>query len=424
MAVAKPDRPIRLNLVEVSERSRQMFELMFARAGKGYGVVVNATVAETTIIDIDGRGGKEQWQKMRAQAPERPLILISLQEQADDSGAILLQKPIRIAELLDALITVREQLDEAGNDVDAAAQQTIDHPAPSPAAAEESSPSLPSAVEAPLETANQVAAGDTRAEQQRDPSALHSNPAPERSRPAVAAIDYSHLVGQRDDICSDDSAALQALQMQTDGYLLEVVKSAAVRAKASGLAITVQLKGGSLLIDPLNNRVVTAALPDQVRTWCEKLLAPGDYKILDVEPGSVDQHLVSGDEAVIETLDSLLWRLALWTYQGRLPWGTLIESRSYLEHWPNLTRLVDIPDAMRIASLWNGCPIPLAHIAEALKIPQRNVFAFYGAAHAIGLAGPAQREADQLAEPFPIQAHEQRTLLSRVVTRLRGLVSG
>jgi hypothetical protein len=128
--------------------------------------------------------------------------------------------------------------------------------------------------------------------------------------------------------------------------------------------------------------------------------------------------------ATWDSVDGFLWQAALWTYQGRLPAGTAVHGRVYLARWPNLTRLVEVPHALRVAALWLAQPVSPAFTAQALAIRQRYVFAFYGAAHALGLAGQARRASDYLFEPAVFGAAGDRRVLSGVVSRLKGLVSG
>lgn len=123
------------------------------------------------------------------------------------------------------------------------------------------------------------------------------------------------------------------------------------------------------------------------------------------------------------SLEALLWKMALWTYRGRLPAGTSVRERVYLRRWPNLPRLLDVPDAMRISALLVGQPLALPRVAEALQIPQRHVFAFYGAAQAAGLANHAKREADNLVASVPPRKHVERSFINRVVGRLKRLVA-
>jgi hypothetical protein len=123
-----------------------------------------------------------------------------------------------------------------------------------------------------------------------------------------------------------------------------------------------------------------------------------------------------------ESGDALLWKLALWTYRGRLPANTHLADRVYLRRWPNLTRFLEIPHALRIAALWTEQSLSPIHVAEALRIPQRYVFAFYGAAYTIGLAGQAKRQADYLFQPALEQRGTPRLSLLRIVQRLREMV--
>ncbi|RLA07387.1 MAG: hypothetical protein DRQ54_05410 [Gammaproteobacteria bacterium] len=498
MTFHPPERPVRLELVVVDERVRQTFELMFAKMGKGHGIIVNATVSEASIIDIDSQEGVARWKAIIARAPQRPLILISLrewgQEEAPESGVTFLQKPIKVSHLLAVLANIRRKLDEA----------TAFAPQPSgpftvPATSAESSIDFDSGIPVPelvvtenihsLEKTEILAApvmnlapknqAQTRQVTAQPPNSLTNSgtgiPVPETAAPennltlekteilsapvinpvlnnqaqtdrvtthpvdqvrgtllpneteqgSRAAIDkkitvdFSDLIGNRTDVDISDDAAVKALQMDTRGYFLDIVKAACNHNQKA--PVRIQLSGADMVIDPENNRVTCRGSND-LRSKCMEPIAADKVSITPLDSQQLRDVTASYKQLRSEQIHSLLWRLALWTYRGRLPQGTRARERAYLAHWPNLTRLAEIPDAMRIASLWSTSPIPISHVAEALKIPQRHVFAFYGAAHAIGLAGPAMREADKLIEPALVIEHQHRSMLSSMATRLRGLV--
>lgn len=115
----------------------------------------------------------------------------------------------------------------------------------------------------------------------------------------------------------------------------------------------------------------------------------------------------------------LRWELALLAARGRIPAGVPLDAPVRLHYWPNLTRLGLPPDAIRVAGLWSGRPTALLATARLLGIPQRHVFAFFSACHAIGAAScdplPAARPA--VAETA---APRRRGQFNRLLGRLLG----
>ena len=111
--------------------------------------------------------------------------------------------------------------------------------------------------------------------------------------------------------------------------------------------------------------------------------------------------------------------MALWSWRGRLPAEIDPNAPVYIRYWPNLTRLTLTPHAMRIVALWRKQSRSLFNTAEALKIPQRYVFAFYTAAYTLNLTGVSRRAVDFTFAPEPVQASRYRTLFLRLLNRLR-----
>jgi hypothetical protein len=91
----------------------------------------------------------------------------------------------------------------------------------------------------------------------------------------------------------------------------------------------------------------------------------------------------------------------------------------FLSRWPNLTRVLELPNAVRIAAIWTEQRLSLAFTAEILKIPQSHVFAFYGAAYSAGLAGPAQRSEDVVIAEAAVEPNSRRGLFAKILDRLR-----
>lgn len=142
---------------------------------------------------------------------------------------------------------------------------------------------------------------------------------------------------------------------------------------------------------------------------------------LELKAGQVSIRRETAQQSLSESceLEAFLWKLALYTYRGLLPEGTNVQEPVYLRYWPNLTRLEPVPNGMRIASLWCRQPVSLASLIGMLKIPQKQVFAFYVAANTIGLAGPATRQADgMLTASLPTMGVRSHTIIQQLANKL------
>jgi hypothetical protein len=132
------------------------------------------------------------------------------------------------------------------------------------------------------------------------------------------------------------------------------------------------------------------------------------------------EDLAGLDPARFQRMDAFIWKLALWTSAGRIPIGMDPNRPVLLKAWPNFTRFVVFPHAMRIAALFAQRPISPIAAARILNVYQQFVFAFISAAYALGLT--VQLQLTEPAESAPVSAPppppEKIGLLRKILTRL------
>ena len=128
---------------------------------------------------------------------------------------------------------------------------------------------------------------------------------------------------------------------------------------------------------------------------------------------------LGGSASKFQNMDAFLWKLACWTSKGRYPQDIDCSLPVYLKHWPNFTRLMLTPHALRIAALLHSGPRTMTNIAETLNIKPQYVFVFISAAYALGLAGQARRLADNLVQPPVVTPSKGQDLLGRILGKIR-----
>ncbi|MGR9035380.1 MAG: hypothetical protein ACU83O_02175, partial [Gammaproteobacteria bacterium] len=121
----------------------------------------------------------------------------------------------------------------------------------------------------------------------------------------------------------------------------------------------------------------------------------------------------------VQSTDAFLWKIACWTSKGRYPVTIDLNQPVYLKNWPNFTRLLITPHALRIAALLMQGPRTMTNAAHVLKIEPRYVFIFISAAYALGMAGQARRDVDRLIQAGGIKASKNRRMLEGIVSQLR-----
>ena len=159
--------------------------------------------------------------------------------------------------------------------------------------------------------------------------------------------------------------------------------------------VSKQSENKAILLDGLHTPMVIFHKQNQL--FCPCTLADNNLQTMSLLPvaknrlqmtvlteSELKSYIITNN-LVKNTLDSFLWQVSLWTARGRLPKGTDLNKDVILLHWPNFTRLVVTPYALKISALWMSQPHSLLETAQILEIPQRYVFAFYSAANAIKL---------------------------------------
>jgi len=390
-----------VDIIGANARMRDTLIMVFRGPAREACRLAAGDDAQAVIVNLDGVGASDEWARYRDRHPERPAIALSLNGSPVEHAAAVVAKPVRIDDLVAAVNAVKAAL--AGR---AAATQrrgaAAITPAPTAAAAPDSrlraDPLRPPS--APPEQARRVAAAPAPCEAQGAADGartLRYAPAPDEG-----------LCGNVADIDIGDPAAVAAARCCVTDHLLMHVRAAVRESFAAAASMTVVVGGESVLTVSAQARCAFAHLPEmQLAAACARP-AP-DARIVRAEDPMTDGGV---------SLEALTWKLALWTYRGRLPEDAPVHERVYLRHWPNLTRLLPVPNALRVAALLVRQPMQLVRVAEVLRIPQRHVFAFYAAAAAIGLAGTARRSADALIAQVAPAPDERRPLLARIARHL------
>lgn len=396
------DDPLIVDLIGANQRLRDTLAMVFRGPAKGRCALATGTEARAVVVNLDGVGAEADWARYRERHPDRPAIVLALDEQPRPHAVAVVAKPVRIDKFLAAIDSVHSRLCEGRSTRDptpATRPSTLPTPRPVTAPA---SPSVAPTTSQPACTDGHARDSDTTDERT------------EAMRPRAVERDrWERLCGGAPDCDLDDPLLAAGRRFAGSTRVLDCLRSAFESSRRDGTPRSVRLRGLPIVtLQADRSWAVCALSDDQLAALCG---APVDDGLLDV--GIAGPTEIPPATSPF-TLDALLWQCALWTYRGQIPAGTALDQRMYLSHWPNLTRLMPVPNATRIAALLVRHPMRLARVAEALAIPQRHVFAFFVAASAIGLMGVARRETDSLVEQTPPEPHSRRSLLERIARNL------
>lgn len=361
--------PLRIAAPWMDERSHAMLRDFFRSSLKSRCVLVENDRAQAIVIDLDRGDVTARLAQARERWPDTPLIELSINHTDE---ALFVRKPLRSAGVARAVQSVRRRLH-------------LDDDA------------------------------------QADLLAARGRPPPERiaRTPPDARFDRD-FAGTASDVDPADPGTWSRASYRPDTFLQGIVQRAAKQADARGQSMALTGVWGRWIIPPGNGLVHIDMADTHLRSLCVVEVNTAEVRI---DPVPADADPTCPPRAI--TRNALLWKMALWSARGRVPEGVVLDAPVYLQHLPDLTTLVAPPHALRIAALWLNHPINLLALSERLGLPQRYVFAFYSACAAIGLAGPARRDADKLIDAPEISAASMGSLLSRLRAHLtRPLGSG
>lgn len=402
-------RILKVSVLGMDERARAAFDLFLRGPCRNRAVSVSPESSEIAVIDVDGINGRELYQQHRKDYPYCPVILVSL-TSPDDPRAIFVRKPVKPVEMIAALEEARMVLDSPQS----RSEEKPPQPEPNPQV-ELSATAEPEGVDATVAVKPAVAA-NSRTRRSTHQTAM-----------LLDESGYSAYVGTVADIDPQDPEQVETAHYRKNDYLQGALQSAIRLAVRKKRILRLNCGWKPITIFPHSGEVWVNADDKQLRAFC--VVPIGSMTSIDMNKArsssvsvtAVNPDTLSGvqDSEKFQPIDALLWKIALWTSNGRVPAGIDLNHPVYLSCWPNLSRLVVIPHSLRIAALMIEHPRTLPDIAKLLKVRQQYVFSFFSAAAALGLAGQAKRESDRVVAADEVPARRNGGLLQRIIRRLQ-----
>lgn len=402
---SKEKKPIQVALYGMDERTyKTMVMFLQGPPCKGIAVVVDEQNAEIDIIDADYIKARDVLDERQSKTPERPIILLSLQELSLE-GTIYVKKPVQSPDLIAALKQGNEILHEGKQKKGADSAKEDAEPEVEP------EPELEDKTESTVEE-DQADKKDIAKEQQK--------PRKHRTARDLTEIGFSSYMGHVDGVDFTDPEQVLLASYNPKSHFLGYVKTAIKVAKEKSRILQLNSGWKALVIFPHSNEIWLDADDKQLRIYAGLAINKNTKNSMSLSP--IDQNAFNFSEKMenFDDIDAFIWKLAIWTSKGQYPVSIDINRPVYLKQWPNFTRLVVTPHAMRIAALLIEGPRTAMNIADALNIKPQYVFVFISAAKTLGIVGQAKRKADEIIAPVEIKASKSKGILSRILDRLRG----
>jgi len=327
-----------------------------------YQLLDDATgnIPQVALIEMDGVDAKHLWKEFRNQYPQLPAIMVSAFPQPGAPVPVLM-KPIQLEKLFAIL------------------QRALSQPGTVPI----DSPSEPITLKKAILADPQITSpGITPQDVSENPPRVQQFNLPE-------TIEYF-----------DTRHGLLSV-------LLEIKKqNTATMIKIAGQIALIAVPQNKKIFPLISMSIIQASCLNPSEKIATLAFTTGVYP-KNIEPIN---------------FSSLLWQVSLWTSHGRLLNGINPNTLLRLRHWPNLTRLAEIPDAMRIAALWTRHPANLQLTVRMLNIPPQHIFDFLAASYSIGILdfpeSPGETPID-ITQSTPTQP--RGGLLMRLLRKIAGI---
>ncbi|MBL1259773.1 MAG: hypothetical protein COB33_004475 [Thiotrichaceae bacterium] len=377
MRKQKITNPIRITTLGLDERSQEVLRMAFSSIAKGECILSDSASADVGLCNMDSHNAKILWSRNQTHYPERPMLVISIKDPQLENCTYV-QKPINITILVDAI-------KGAFNSV------AIQH-------------------------SETYAANGTHTSRQK---VYAPHPLSKKSTQEIAMD--SPLAPEEQ--WNDKSNSTIHYYSPAD-YLQEELQNTVTQAHERNLSAQYSIKLDEtwlhITVDPLHNKVVSEISDQALEPLCTtpRYCIETKSKFLSKNRSHFDVY--RSDKPYHEcSIDQFIWKIALWTSAGRLSNGMTPSTSIQLKHWPNLTRLSQSENDIRIAALLSEQPAAPALISKVLGIPISQVFSFYAAAHALNLAKPVENKAKKPALNIQ-QKSKHHSLFSKILDKFSG----
>lgn len=394
--------PIRVALLGMDPRSRKTMELYLKGPCQGIAVIDDIN-AEIDILDADYPTAGEILKQRTENQIDRPIILMSL-EKLDIPNTHFLQKPVKAAQLVETLIRIRPK------PAAAKAKNQFEHLIPHSQGGREAKPTDADSPN-PKSAAGHAGSPPNQA----------SVPVKRRSAIEMNEGGYTGFLGTLAGIDFNDPTQLENAYFEPKRFFLGFVQSAYKVARAEARSLRLQSMWKPLFIYPATEQIWVDADEKHLRVMAGIEQNKNLNSYVSLVPFDINADLDERAKDRFQNMDAFLWKLAIWTSKGRLPSGLNPQHPVFLKYWPNFTRLMITPDAMRIAALLAYSPRTPLDIVRDLNVRAEYVFAFIAACHAIGILDQSSRHADELVkQPEKAQSVKKHGLFSKILSKLRG----
>jgi hypothetical protein len=378
---------IKIAIYGMDQRSQKMTEMVFKDNLPTVAVTPSAHGADVILFDMDSGISAEQIDEIRAEHSSIPVIVLSIKSQ-NVKGAVYLRKPLSVSSLSKTLEILVVNADKSISNSKVNINTSMDD--------------VKMAANSGIQTKANLAASLDK----------HGSSAEKTSKNNVVTI------GVSDDSCFDPSR-----------FVIWYVKQAVEQAKSTQSVIQVTLWNNKFItINPASEKITTNLSDGTIRSIGVVAIddKEGKIEIKKTDKKSPSALQSAQDEpCYTHNCDSFLWQLAAATARGRTTLQFFneniydISQPVYISKWPNITRLTDIPNSLRVIAFLIKRPATQSQVCKLLNVKRADFNNVLFACAALGIAGQAIRQSDQLFAVEEKPQHKSRKLFGYILSHLR-----
>jgi hypothetical protein len=234
--------------------------------------------------------------------------------------------------------------------------------------------------------------------------------------------EFADLIGSVVDVDLDDPAKQRTATYDPDKYYQGYIQRAFNKAHEQQQALQLTLGWNPLIILPQNKQIWWDADDKLLKAVSDIEININTAVATAIDQSQLDESSMAVDKK--QDMGAFLWKLTLWSSRGRYPQAIDINSPIQLKRWPNFTRYIVTPHALRITALLiKEGPDTMIGIANALNIELRYVSIFVSATDALGLIRqiPSPKIDEILMPVSRNKPSQQKTsILSKILNKLLG----
>ena len=419
----KQKKELRVALHGMEGRAYKAMLMFLQGPCKGLVDVVEDNLAQAHIIDLSSVQSKQLFEKKLSESIDKPIIILSLDDyETDNALVILVRKPIKMLNMQEAL----EKASLLSRSFLAPAVKKIQEKVLLPSLENETA-TVKTSVASKKASTNST---EKSSQKQLTPSNEDKKTAKHKAAEQLTEDSLTNFIGTVFDIDFNDIKQALKANYEPKDYYQGYVQASLKLAIEKGRFLKLESGWKPLIILPHSHEVWLDSNDKQLRAFANVLVnsMSGVKKRMAVKPIDPKSEFVDIDLANFQDMDVFLWKLSLWTSKGRYPQAIDINRPVKLKQWPNFTRFVVTPHAMRISALLIEEPKTLIDVAHMLDVKLQYVFIFISAAHALGLVAQAPSSSSNRSLPkksssstssSPPRANKRQGLLSKIINKLR-----